>query len=151
MIIAFDIRRKWFNEYCDKVNGELPAFLGAKTFTCPCCGYPTLDGRGDYSICHLCFWEDDGQDDPEADEIWGGPNGVWSLTDARNNFDKNLTSAMPHGEGRNTPLQYKLKQHAVSIFDSMVGETDDVVISGLWELFNKCNELLCKESSRENS
>ena len=53
---------------------------------CPCCGYPTLGERGGYEICELCDWEDDGQDDPHADEEWGGPNGHYSLTDARRNF-----------------------------------------------------------------
>ncbi|GIN93637.1 membrane protein [Siminovitchia terrae] len=30
-------------------------------FTCPCCGYKTLDGEppGTYDICEICFWEDD--------------------------------------------------------------------------------------------
>ena len=42
---------------------------------CPCCGYPTLSERGRYEICGLCFWEDDGQDDDDADTCRGGPNG----------------------------------------------------------------------------
>ena len=57
---------------------------------CPCCGFPTLDERGDYDICELCNWEDDGQDDLYADEVWGGPNGDYSLTEARRNFNKHL-------------------------------------------------------------
>lgn len=40
------------------------------------------------TVCHVCFWEDDGQDDPSADEVWGGPNGDLSLTQARANFTK---------------------------------------------------------------
>ncbi len=28
-------------------------------FECPCCGYLTLDERGTYDICPVCFWEDD--------------------------------------------------------------------------------------------
>lgn len=28
-------------------------------FTCPCCGYRTLNERGAYDICPVCFWEDD--------------------------------------------------------------------------------------------
>jgi hypothetical protein len=28
-------------------------------FTCPCCGYKTLHDKGEYSICPICFWEDD--------------------------------------------------------------------------------------------
>jgi hypothetical protein len=34
----------------------------------------------------VCFWEDDGQDDHDADEVRGGPNGTLSLTQARTNF-----------------------------------------------------------------
>jgi hypothetical protein len=31
----------------------------------------------------VCFWEDDGQDDHDADEVRGGPNGLLSLAEAR--------------------------------------------------------------------
>ena len=53
---------------------------------CPCCRYRTLPDRGHYEICPVCFWEDDGQDDDDADEVLGGPNGDLSLTQARLNF-----------------------------------------------------------------
>jgi hypothetical protein len=53
---------------------------------CPCCGFRTLDERGMYDICPICFWEDDGQDDRDADKVRGGPNRSLSLTDARRNF-----------------------------------------------------------------
>ena len=53
---------------------------------CPCCGFPTLGGRATYEICAICDWEDDGQDDHNADEILGGPNRDYSLTEARGNF-----------------------------------------------------------------
>ena len=39
-----------------------------------------------YDFCAVCFWEDHGQDDATADEVWGGPNGEWSLSQARENF-----------------------------------------------------------------
>lgn len=55
-------------------------------YRCPCCGSPTLETRGGDEICRLCIWQDLGQDDPYADEVWGGPNGRLSLTEARNNF-----------------------------------------------------------------
>ena len=54
---------------------------------CPCCRYQTLDERGSFEICPVCHWEDDGQDDPDADEVRGGPNGSLSLAQARPNFD----------------------------------------------------------------
>ena len=53
---------------------------------CPCCQHKTIGERAAYLICPVCFWEDDGQDDVEADEIWGGPNGELSLTQARVNY-----------------------------------------------------------------
>jgi hypothetical protein len=72
--------------------------------TCPCCGYPTIDTRGDFEICSLCAWEDDGQDDPgrlgnaatvPPDAIAGGPNHDYSLSEARRNFAQNVTSYRP--------------------------------------------------------
>lgn len=27
---------------------------------CYCCGYFTIEERGNYEICPVCFWEDDG-------------------------------------------------------------------------------------------
>jgi hypothetical protein len=55
---------------------------GDAPYACPCCGYLTLDERGGYEICPVCFWEDDGQDDHDADRVRGGPNGTLSLTQA---------------------------------------------------------------------
>lgn len=56
-------------------------------FACPCCASLTLPTRGDYELCPVCFWEDDGQDDHDADVVRGGPNGTLSLTQARANYD----------------------------------------------------------------
>jgi hypothetical protein len=53
---------------------------------CPCCRSLTLDKRADDEICKVCFWHDDGQDDDEAERVWGGPNGSLSLTQARVNY-----------------------------------------------------------------
>ena len=55
-------------------------------YRCPCCGFITLAERGMYEICQVCFWEDDGQDEHDADEIRGGPNHGLSLRAARRNF-----------------------------------------------------------------
>ena len=52
---------------------------------CHCCRLPTLTERGVYDICPVCWWEDDGQDDADADLVRGGPNGHYSLTRARAN------------------------------------------------------------------
>ncbi|WP_392670178.1 CPCC family cysteine-rich protein [Streptomyces sp. LN785] len=46
-----------------------------------------------------CFWEDDGQDEHDADEVKGGPNRGLSLSQARANF-----RATGASEGRRTHL-----------------------------------------------
>ncbi|WP_369265271.1 CPCC family cysteine-rich protein [Streptomyces sp. R35] len=58
----------------------------AGPYQCPCCGYLTLRERGGFEICDVCFWEDDGQDDHDADVVRGGPNGSLSLNQARGNY-----------------------------------------------------------------
>jgi hypothetical protein len=55
-------------------------------YACPCCGYLTLERRGYYELCPVCFWEDDGQDEHDANEVRGGPNRGLSLTEARRNY-----------------------------------------------------------------
>jgi Uma2 family endonuclease len=56
------------------------------TVQCPCCHYWTLFEPARWEICPVCFWEDDGQGDADADEVFGGPNGSESLTTARANY-----------------------------------------------------------------
>lgn len=60
--------------------------MDGQGFRCPCCGFATLSQPGVYEICPVCFWEDDGQGDSDADAVRGGPNGLLSLTKARMNF-----------------------------------------------------------------
>ena len=55
---------------------------------CPCCGNRTLGEPAGFEICPVCFWEDDGQGDADADVVRGGPNRDLSLTAARENFTR---------------------------------------------------------------
>lgn len=41
---------------------------------CPCCGIPYPHDSGDYSICHLCWWEDEGVEEPWDKLSCSGPN-----------------------------------------------------------------------------
>ncbi|HJZ54107.1 MAG TPA: CPCC family cysteine-rich protein [Gemmataceae bacterium] len=52
---------------------------------CPCCDFVTLPERGNYLICPVCFWEDDGQDVDALDEP-SGPNHGITLRQGRDNF-----------------------------------------------------------------
>jgi hypothetical protein len=58
------------------------------TYRCPCCKSKTLRGRGGFEICPVCYWEDDGQDEHDADLVRGGPNGTLSLRQAQLNYQR---------------------------------------------------------------
>lgn len=53
---------------------------------CPCCDYFSLECRGEYDICRVCFWEDGGQDLDQLDE-YSCPNHM-TLREARQNFSE---------------------------------------------------------------
>jgi hypothetical protein len=74
-------KRAWIQEAIDSLSETDPG-----PFRCPCCGSLTLDEQGGYDICPVCFWEDDGQGDHDADVVKGGPNGTLSLAKARANY-----------------------------------------------------------------
>lgn len=79
---------RWFEEYTARLRDDsVSAGAGEGPHACPCCGYLTLGERGGFEICAVCFWEDDGQDEHDADIVRGGPNGALSLSAARRNFD----------------------------------------------------------------
>ncbi len=81
-------RKLWFEQYIEKLESHsvVQKPEGNSCYACPCCGYKTLSERGGYDICPICFWEDDGQDEEDADTVRGGPNGALSLTLARTNY-----------------------------------------------------------------
>lgn len=82
-----DARQKWFENYCRELaaNSIVHPQPGVR-LRCPCCRCLTLDERGGYEICPVCLWEDDGQDEQDAQQVRGGPNGNLSLEQARINF-----------------------------------------------------------------
>jgi len=78
----------WFDWYVDRLDTKSTKAPRQEkaAYRCPCCGYLTLKERGGDEICSVCFWEDDGQDDSDADTVRSGPNGAASLTQARENY-----------------------------------------------------------------
>ena len=82
--------KKWFQFYVDRLKNH--SVIEPKKenirYKCPCCSYKTLSEKGRFDVCKICFWEDDGQDDIDADIIRGGPNRSLSLTQARLNFSE---------------------------------------------------------------
>lgn len=57
-----------------------------KLFACPCCGRKTLQEQASFDICRVCWWEDDGQDNIDADKTFGGANYGITLAQARYNY-----------------------------------------------------------------
>ena len=81
--------RKWFSWYVAKLENDSvnePCREGQR-YRCPCCHFRTLSERGGFDVCPVCFWEDDGQDDHDADVIRGGPNSALSLMQSGKLFE----------------------------------------------------------------
>ena len=63
-----------------------PRKITSERHACPCCGYKTLEERGVFSLCHICFWEDDPVQVKNPNYV-SGANNV-SLYEAQKNFKK---------------------------------------------------------------
>lgn len=113
-----------------------------------------LSERGGYEICRLCNWEDDGQDDPHADEVWGGPNGGYSLTQARLNFRQHLVMYDPLQSdtrigGRDSRVELDAKRQIVAAFDAMRQAADGSSDAGLWAAVKAGEAILEAELHRK--
>jgi hypothetical protein len=53
---------------------------------CLCCGYKTLSMPEALELCQVCWWQDDGQDDRDADVVRRTVNGNLSLSEGRRNY-----------------------------------------------------------------
>src|SRR5436309_2352246 len=114
MEVNFWERRKFFDS---------EALLRGVRLTCPCCGYPMLSESAADEICRLCNWQDDGQDDSNADEVRGGPNRSYSLTEARENFEQYLVIFPPEDDPRTggsyTEQEREIKRAMIAAFNKM--------------------------------
>lgn len=61
------------------VVGEVELLLA-----CACCQYKTIERRGEYSVCPICFWKDDGTLDLQD----LSPVNLMTLGEARGNYKK---------------------------------------------------------------
>lgn len=123
-----------FDELVSSARSELERKVVVKpraaefTYDCPCCGYRLLPDRGCYSICALCAWEDDGQDDPFADQTWAGPNGEFSLTQARGNFKRYLVMYPPDEDyragGPDSAGETELKRRLLAVLERKLSSSE---------------------------
>ena len=130
ILAEFHHRRAHYNTYLQANDINL--------HTCPGCGFPSLPARGEFDICEICSWEDDGQDDHAAGIlttlqvdgiVMTGPNGPLSLKDNRINIGRMLESNMDLIDGEvdfNTPRVLKTieyyHQRRKEIGNRMTGE-----------------------------
>ena len=70
-------RLKMMGVFVNAIKGD-----SENLYNCPCCGYQTLETRGDFLVCPVCFWEDDGNDDPNH---YSHPNHL-CLGESQKNF-----------------------------------------------------------------
>ena len=152
MKTTFWERRRFFDLYGTHANeqkAELPP--NGMRITCPCCGYPTIQG-GSSEICSLCNWEDDGQDDPDADEVRGGPNQGYSLSEARVNFESYLIMYPPEENptigGSDNEEEKQIKRNIIEAFDRMMGEPATEELNALWQIVSGNEKALYKELKR---
>lgn len=153
MEIEFDHRKRWFEEYVERLKECVGKSSGkGVTYPCPCCGYPTLPERDGFHICILCDWEDDGQDNDRADEVWGGPNGEYSLSRARENFKRYLRmydeGLPPNVHAADTETAKTAKQKMMSVFNEMVGEDNNSMLDALWKEIKKQKRILNTERNK---
>lgn len=102
--------------------------VATERVTCPCCGLATLAERGGYDICRVCWWEDDGQGERDADKPNDGPNGRYSLTRARANvrahghmYDRGAGIAVVE---RPSPERARLVGHAMELIERGVASDE---------------------------
>lgn len=131
----------WFEKYTQELAKRSKE--GYKKFDeyyiCPCCYYPTFSSRPEFDICPLCNWEDDRQDDHNADEVLGGPNHGYSLTEARKNFKQYFTMYRPSDI-------YHFERTTVK---KVLGKIVEDLTVKKQEIINEYNQLLHIENEKE--
>lgn len=150
MNIQFSTRRQFFDSYAERNFEQKKTFkIPGDRFSCPCCGFPTLSSRGDFELCRLCCWEDDGQDNFNAGEILGGFNHDYSLAGARRNFERYLTIYTPENDARDenfeSERERELKRSLIAAFDKIISETSVEELNRLWQEVSRIEKAIDKE------
>ncbi|MDX2253231.1 MAG: CPCC family cysteine-rich protein [Nitrospira sp.] len=120
--------KDWFLRYVQQVEERKDWAMYRNRYLCPCCFMPTLNARAAYDVCKICDWEDDGQDSNDAAIIRGGPNGDYSLREARDNFAHHFTMYRPTDTRPFTfeQMDRRFKEHLHTILsDAVTDGTED--------------------------
>jgi len=103
---------RYFKEYFD-IDFDLKKYVYflsvySESVVCPCCYFPTIGELDSYEICSICSWEADLQGDHNLELVLGGPNGDYSLKEARDNYKKHKTMYRPSDSRFPTNEEYIL-------------------------------------------
>src|SRR5215510_8344344 len=146
---SFWERRRFFEVYGPSPNAQ--AGIGQSNevrYACPCCGYPTLGSLGEFEVCYLCDWEDDGQDDADADLVRGGPNHSFSLVEARENFERYLVKYPPELDtrigGPDSEREKEAKLMIIAAYDQMSEASVGRLDASKW-MSNQCDYLVVSQ------
>lgn len=105
---------------------------------------------GTGEICDLCSWEGFEQDVYNADDIIRGPNGNYSLTEARLNFEIYLNMYSPDDAHHSPDSEKKqIKQEMISAFEKMMDEPTVEELNNLWQIIGDGEQSLNQELKRE--
>lgn len=122
---SFWERLRFFEVYSPGLNAQAGSKQSNEVrYACHCCGYPTLGSLGEFEICSLCCWEDDGQDDADADLVRGGPNHSFSLVEARENFERYRVIYPPEMDtrigGPDSEREKEARRAIIAAFDQLM-------------------------------
>ena len=110
--------------------------------------------RGDYEICELCYWEDDGQDEAHLDEVWGGPNHHYSLRDAQENFQRYWSIFDPNDDPRvwrdSAPVLHA-KQALTQLFDLLCTDISADIMLRVSDAVHTMEQVLRSERERSSA
>ncbi|MGL5255787.1 MAG: CPCC family cysteine-rich protein [Proteocatella sp.] len=97
-------------------------------------------------MCYLCHWQDDGQSDVDADKVYGGPNGRYSLSEARVNFKKYLVKYSPDNDTRivptDLPEEVAIKKLLINLFNESKLINDKYEKEKIWLEISRAEDRL---------
>ena len=100
----------------------------------------------------MCIWEDDGEDDATTHDWGGGPNGAYSLTEARANFVTFGTMYHPDNNttvtGNDSADITALKQELMALYETLPSLTDDKWVQHWKEILGQERGLRKAEEKR---
>ena len=153
---SFWERRRFFEVYSPGPKAQAGSEQSNEVrYACPCCGYPTLGSLGEFEICTLCCWEDDGQDDADADLVRGGPNHSFSLVEARENFERYSVKYPPDLDtrcgGPDSEREKEAKRTIIAAYDQMMEDPGSEELQRLQQQVVEGNQVLRQELKRRIS